>query len=202
LHAYLSEASCPSCLGTRLRQQARTISIREKSIADVVNMNIETALAWIRSLSFTGEQKLIAAPLIKAIQSRLQFMNQVGVGYLTLNRSSASLSGGEAQRIRLATQVGSGLVGVCYVLDEPTIGLHQCDSSKLVETLRHLRDLGNTVIVVEHDEETIEAADHVIDMGPGAGVNGGEITFSGPPSELLTHENSLTGLYLSGRRRI
>jgi len=202
LHAYLSESPCRQCQGARLCAEARAVQISGQSINDVVGMNVETALEWVDSLSFKGEFAQIASPLLKAIQSRLQFMNRVGVGYLTLDRNSATLSGGEAQRIRLATQVGSGLVGVCYVLDEPTIGLHQRDSRRLVDTLRHLRDMGNTVIVVEHDEDTINAADHLIDMGPGAGEHGGEVIAQGSLATILKNKNSLTGLYLSGQKEI
>ena len=202
LHAYLSEQPCEACGGTRLKPEARAVLIDGKSIDQVVHMDVMTALAWFNSLTFSGEKQAIAAPLIHAIHNRLHFMEQVGVGYLTLDRQSATLSGGEAQRIRLATQVGSGLVGVCYVLDEPTIGLHPRDSVRLVGTLKHLRDMGNTVIVVEHDEETIRAADRVIDIGPGAGEHGGQVIAEGTLAQVLRNADSVTGQFLSGKREI
>ncbi len=202
LHAYLSEAPCDACGGSRLRAEARAVLIDGKSIDQVVRMDIESALAWIRSLEFEGERAAVAHPLVAAIETRLQFMKEVGVGYLTLDRSSSTLSGGEAQRIRLATQIGTGMVGVCYILDEPTIGLHARDSARLVGTLRRLRDTGNTVIVVEHDEETIAAADHIIDMGPGAGEQGGHVVAQGPLAKILKDRNSITGQYLSRKMKI
>ncbi len=202
LHGYLSEAPCQQCAGARLRPEAQAVVIQDCGIHQVVRMAVAAALAWVRSLKFDGEAGQIAAPLMSAIEARLQFMVEVGIGYLTLDRGSATLSGGEAQRIRLATQVGTGMVGVCYILDEPTIGLHARDSARLVGTLRRLRDMGNSVIVVEHDEETIAAADHVIDMGPGAGEHGGQVIAAGPLSDILQDKNSITGQYLSRRREI
>jgi excinuclease ABC subunit A len=202
LHAYLSEACCPACNGSRLNAAARAVHIAGNSIDEVVALNITSALEWINSLSFEGEDAVIAPPLLSAIEKRLAFMTQVGVGYLTLDRRSASLSGGEAQRIRLATQVGTGLVGVCYVLDEPTIGLHPRDTRRLVGTLEQLRDLGNTVIVVEHDEATIRAADFLVDIGPGAGARGGQVIAAGTFEEILGNTEAVTGQYLSGAREI
>ncbi len=202
LHAYMSESPCPDCEGSRLRTEARSVQIGGQSIDHVVRMDLVSARKWFNSLTWSGESAAISEPLIRAIRTRLQFMEEVGVGYLTLARSSVTLSGGEAQRVRLATQVGSGLVGVCYVLDEPTIGLHPRDSHRLVRTLQHLRDLGNTLIVVEHDEATIKAADHLVDMGPGAGEHGGRIIAQGSLTDIVRCEESLTGQYLSGRREI
>ncbi|MCG3136977.1 MAG: UvrABC system protein A [Phycisphaerae bacterium] len=202
LHSYLSETPCSHCAGSGLQPAARAIRIAGLSINEVTQRSVPAALDWLKSLQFTGEAALIAEPLTKAIANRLHFMIEVGVGYLTLDRRSATLSGGEAQRIRLATQVGSGLVGVCYVLDEPTIGLHPRDSARLVRTLQHLRDIGNTVIIVEHDEETIRAAEHLIDIGPGAGQHGGQIIAQGTLSEILRHPRSITGAFLSGARTI
>ncbi len=202
LHAYLSDAPCETCHGSRLRAESRAVLIGEQSIDQVVRMDIESALEWVRALRFKGEQATIAAPLLAAIETRLRFMAEVGVGYLTLDRASATLSGGEAQRIRLATQIGTGMVGVCYILDEPTIGLHSRDSARLVRTLQRLRDMGNTVIVVEHDEEVIAAADHIVDMGPGAGERGGHVIAQGTLSKILKDKNSITGRYLSRKEEI
>jgi len=198
LHAYLSERPCESCGGSRLRPETLAVRIDGRNINDVVSLTIEQAHAFFAELAFTGENQAIAEPIVREIFQRLRFMVDVGVGYLNLNRTSATLSGGEAQRIRLATQVGSALVGICYVLDEPTIGLHQRDGEKLIRTLRRLRDTGNTVLVVEHDEDTIRAADHVIDMGPGAGSHGGLIIAQGTFEEVLNHPDSITGQYLRG----
>ncbi|HOA72761.1 MAG TPA: excinuclease ABC subunit UvrA [Phycisphaerae bacterium] len=198
LHAYLSERPCESCGGSRLRPETLAVRIDGTNIHDLVSMTIEQAHAFLAGLKFTGERHEIAEPIVREITQRLRFMIDVGVGYLSLSRPSVTLSGGEAQRIRLATQVGSALVGICYVLDEPTIGLHQRDSEKLIRTLRRLRDAGNTVLVVEHDEDTIRAADHVIDMGPGAGSHGGRIIAQGTVEEVTNHPNSITGKYLRG----
>jgi len=198
LHAYLSERPCESCGGSRLRPETLAVRIDGTNIHDLVSMTIEQAHAFLAGLKFTGERHEIAEPIVREITQRLRFMIDVGVGYLSLSRPSVTLSGGEAQRIRLATQVGSALVGICYVLDEPTIGLHQRDSEKLIRTLRRLRDAGNTVLVVEHDEDTIHAADHVIDMGPGAGSHGGRIIAQGTVEEVTNHPNSITGKYLRG----
>ncbi|HPU27335.1 MAG TPA: excinuclease ABC subunit UvrA [Phycisphaerae bacterium] len=198
LHAYLSERPCESCGGSRLRPETLAVRIDGTNIHDLVSMTIEQAHAFLAGLKFTGERHEIAEPIVREITQRLRFMIDVGVGYLSLSRPSVTLSGGEAQRIRLATQVGSALVGICYVLDEPTIGLHQRDSEKLIRTLRRLRDAGNTVLVVEHDEDTIRAADHVIDMGPGAGSHGGRIIAQGTVEEVTNHPDSITGKYLRG----
>jgi len=181
-----------------LRPETLAVRIDGTNIHDLVSMTIEQAHAFLAGLKFTGERHEIAEPIVREITQRLRFMIDVGVGYLSLSRPSVTLSGGEAQRIRLATQVGSALVGICYVLDEPTIGLHQRDSEKLIRTLRRLRDAGNTVLVVEHDEDTIRAADHVIDMGPGAGSHGGRIIAQGTVEEVTNHPNSITGKYLRG----
>ncbi len=202
LHEYMSEQPCPTCGGSRLRPESRAVRVGERAIHEVVGMSVETAIGFFADLKLTREQSAIARPILKEIRERLRFMEDVGIGYLTLDRRSGTLSGGEAQRIRLATQVGSGLVGVCYVLDEPTIGLHLRDNARLLRTLQRLRDLGNSVIVVEHDEQTIRAADHVIDLGPAAGAHGGEIIAQGPIEEILQNERSLTANYLSGRSSI
>jgi len=200
LHAYLSERSCEACDGSRLRPEALAVQIDGKNLRAVSEMTIEQAYAFLTTLSLTGERAAIAEKILNEIVQRLKFLVDVGVGYLNLNRTSATLSGGEAQRIRLATQVGSGLVGVCYVLDEPTIGLHQRDNARLIGTLRQMADAGNTVLVVEHDEDTIRAADHVIDMGPGAGSHGGRIVAEGKLDDVLDNDESLTAQYL--RRKV
>ena len=202
----MSGAPCPVCNGARLRKEALAVKLRsgrlEVNIADVTAMTIEQAIGFFETIDLTDEQQTIAAPILREIRSRLGFLASVGLEYLNLNRGANTLSGGEAQRIRLATQVGSGLVGVCYVLDEPTIGLHPRDNDRLIETLRHLANIGNTVLVVEHDEGVIRAADHILDIGPGAGVHGGRVMSSGTIDEILADPNSLTGDYLSGRRTI
>ncbi len=202
LHHYLSERSCEACQGSRLRREALAVRIDDRGLQDVTHMSIERALAFFNGLALEGERAEIARPILREIVTRLRFMNDVGVGYLTLDRTSSTLSGGETQRIRLATQVGSGLVGVCYVLDEPTIGLHQRDSEKLITTLRQMVDAGNSVIVVEHDEDTIRAADYLIDMGPGAGEHGGRIVAQGTPEQVLAHPESQTAAYMTGRSAI
>jgi excinuclease ABC subunit A len=202
LHSYLNESPCRQCGGARLVKEALAVCIGGKNIHELSRMSISAAYDFLTALKLTGERKVIAEPVLREVCHRLSFMNNVGIGYLTLDRNSATLSGGESQRIRLATQIGSGLVGVCYVLDEPTIGLHQRDSEKLITTLRHLTDLGNTVLVVEHDEDTIRAADHVIDMGPGAGAHGGEVVAQGTLADITAEKRSVTGRYLSGRARI
>jgi excinuclease ABC subunit A len=206
LLAYMSSAPCHACAGKRLKPAALAVKVRGGdracSVADATGMNVERAAAWFGSLKLTKSQSKIAEPILKEIGARLGFLQSVGLEYLTLDRASGTLSGGEAQRIRLATQVGSGLVGVCYVLDEPTIGLHQRDNDRLVATLRHLTDIGNTVIVVEHDEDTIRAADHVVDVGPGPGRHGGTIVTQGSPAEVAAFPQSLTGMYLRGERSI
>ncbi len=193
---------CDLCRGTRLNKASGTVRVGEKTIWEITGLSITLARQYISSLNLQNKDKIIAAPIIKELTERLGFLENVGLDYLTLARSAATLSGGEAQRIRLATQIGSKLTGVLYVLDEPSIGLHQKDNARLFTTLMNLRNLGNTVLVVEHDEETILASDHVIDIGPGAGINGGEVVFSGPPEELVKSNISLTGQYLSGKKSI
>ncbi len=202
LSKYLSVQSCPDCQGTRLNTAARHVLIEGKGIYHITELSIDEAHAWIQSLRLAGSRGEIAAKVVQEIAERLSFLVNVGLDYLNLSRSAETLSGGEAQRIRLASQIGAGLVGVMYVLDEPSIGLHQRDNARLLQTLLHLRNLGNTVIVVEHDEDAIRAADFVVDIGPGAGVHGGEVVASGTPADIIAHESSLTGRYLSGRLTI
>jgi len=199
---YMSVLPCPSCRGARLKPASLAVLVDGRSIVDVTADSIEASARWFHARRFEGRRQTVAEPLVKEITKRLQFLLDVGLGYLTLDRPSASLSGGEAQRIRLATQVGSGLVGVLYILDEPSIGLHQRDNEKLLNTLARLRDLGNTVVVVEHDEATIRRADYLVDLGPGAGRHGGEVVASGTLDDLLAEPRSLTGQYLKGVRRI
>ena len=199
LEQYMSYQTCPDCKGGRLRKESLAVKVAGMNIHDVTRLSIERALAFFSTLTLTDKETAIAQRILKEIRERLGFMVHVGLDYLTLDRASATLSGGEGQRIRLATQIGSSLVGVLYILDEPSIGLHQRDNRRLLDTLFRLRDLGNTVLVVEHDEETIRSADHVIDMGPGAGVHGGEIVAQGTPDEIKKNERSLTGQYLSGK---
>jgi len=205
LRGYMSSAECSACGGRRLRPESLHVRLPGPggvNIAEVAAMTIENALSFFERLELNTEQSTIAEPILREVNARLGFLASVGLNYLTLDRTAATLSGGEAQRIRLATQVGSGLVGVCYVLDEPTIGLHHRDNDRLIATLRHLTDIGNTVLVVEHDEGMIRAADHIIDIGPGPGRHGGTITAQGPLDAILADEASLTGAYLSGRRTI
>jgi excinuclease ABC subunit A len=207
IRAFMTRVSCKTCGGARLKPEILAVTLkdrqgRELNIHQFSEETIERAARYIDNLALRAQQKQIAAEVVSEIRSRLEFLVEVGLGYLTLNRESGTLSGGEAQRIRLATQIGSGLAGVLYVLDEPSIGLHQRDNARLLGTLRKLRDLGNSVIVVEHDEETIRAADHIVDLGPGAGPRGGEIVAQGPLEEVLAAKNSLTADYLSGRLRI
>ena len=202
LNKYLSKQVCADCNGTRLSEDARNVFINDKNIADISHLPIGECLEFFKNISLSGKRKKIADKLITEIFSRLSFLNNVGLNYLSLDRSAETLSGGENQRIRLASQIGAGLVGVTYILDEPSIGLHQRDNDKLIETLYKLRDLGNTVIVVEHDECTIRAADHVIDIGPRAGVYGGEVIAEGSPKEVEKNNKSITGLYLSGKKKI
>jgi excinuclease ABC subunit A len=199
---YLREVPCPVCNGDRLKPEVLAVQVHGHSIAEVSHLSLADARAFMETLTLTDREAKIAAQVLREIRLRLDFLLQVGLSYLNLSRSAGSLSGGEAQRIRLATQIGSGLTGVLYVLDEPSIGLHQRDNRRLINTLLKLRDLGNTLIVVEHDEETIEAADWVVDIGPGAGVNGGAVVHSGPYSALLNESDSMTGEYLSGAREI
>ncbi|MHC4462887.1 MAG: excinuclease ABC subunit UvrA, partial [Planctomycetota bacterium] len=202
LHSFLSELPCRSCKGARLRPEAIAVTVGGKSIHQLTSLSVEKALAFFNKLKLDEEKSLIAAQVLKEIKARLKFMVDVGVGYLTLDRMSSTLGGGEAQRIRLATQVGSGLVGVCYVLDEPTIGLHKRDNGRLLSILRRLSRLGNTVIVVEHDEDIIRSADHIIDIGPAAGAQGGEVVVQGSLEMITGCKESLTGEYLSGKKRI
>jgi len=202
IHAYMSPLSCPDCSGARLRPAALGVRVAEKNICEVTRMTVDAALAYARAIRFEGERAAIARPILKEVRERLGFLADVGVGYLTLDRTAGTLSGGEAQRIRLASQVGSRLSGVTYVLDEPTIGLHARDDAKLLATLVRLRDLGNTVIVVEHDEQVIRAADHIIDLGPGAGERGGELVGAGSVEDLVRAKRSVTGRYLSGAERV
>ncbi len=199
---YMREVPCPTCQGARLKPESLAVLVGGRSIAQVCALPIEESTAFLRGVDFTPRELQIAERVIKEISARMGFLLDVGLDYLSLDRPAGTLSGGEAQRIRLATQIGSGLVGVLYVLDEPSIGLHQRDNHRLIDTLTRLRDLGNTLIVVEHDEDTISAADWVVDIGPGAGEHGGHVVHSGSVSQLLTHPDSLTGEYLSGRRSI
>lgn len=201
-NAYFSQHPCGSCHGKRLKPEILAVTVGGKSINEVTEMSARDSLAFFQSLTFEGANLAIAGPIVKEIVARLKFLVDVGLDYLTLDRATASLSGGEAQRIRLATQIGAGLMGVLYILDEPSIGLHQRDNDRLIATLEHLRDLGNTVIVVEHDEDTIRSADFVVDMGPGAGENGGYLVAAGSPEEIEKAQNSFTADYLSGRRKI
>ncbi|MFR0982766.1 MAG: excinuclease ABC subunit UvrA [Bifidobacterium catenulatum] len=200
--SYMREVPCQACQGRRLRPEVLAVTVGGESIADVCDMSAEKSLAWVNGLQLEGSAAQIAGEVLKEIRARLGFLNDVGLNYLTLSRAAKTLSGGEAQRIRLATQIGSGLVGVMYVLDEPSIGLHQRDNERLITTLHHLRDLGNTLIVVEHDEDTIKNADWVIDIGPGAGEHGGEVIYSGPAKKLIDAPRSVTGDYIAGRRKI
>jgi excinuclease ABC subunit A len=203
LETYRSLRPCPGCQGERLKPQSRSVRVKSRTISEYVAMPISEAVAVFEGFELTDRETLIASRILREIRDRLRFLNEVGVGYLTLGRSAATLSGGEGQRIRLATQIGSNLTGVLYVLDEPSIGLHQRDNRRLLATLARLRDLGNTVVVVEHDEETIRTADYVIDLGPGAGEHGGHVIFQGPPAQLLDDgHGSLTGSYLRGERAI
>ncbi|MDE1479753.1 excinuclease ABC subunit UvrA [Xenorhabdus bovienii] len=202
LAKYISNRSCISCDGTRLRKEARYVFIESTTLPQISEFSIGHAMAFFQNIKLSGQRAQIAEKILKEIRDRLKFLVNVGLNYLTLSRSAETLSGGEAQRIRLASQIGAGLVGVMYVLDEPSIGLHQRDNERLLETLLHLRNLGNTVIVVEHDEDAIRAADHVIDIGPGAGVHGGRIVAEGTIEDIMTNKESLTGKYLSGKCKI
>ncbi len=202
LAKYISTKSCSSCGGTRLRLEARNVFIADTTLPEIVELSIADALTFFQTLKLEGQRAQIAEKVMKEINDRLQFLVNVGLNYLNLSRSAETLSGGEAQRIRLASQIGAGLVGVMYVLDEPSIGLHQRDNERLLKTLTHLRDLGNTVLVVEHDEDAIRCADHVIDIGPGAGVHGGNVVAEGTMDEIIANPNSLTGQYLSGIKEI
>lgn len=202
LQSYFSTVACKTCGGRRLKPEILAVTINDRSIHGVTELSAADSLAFFESLNFDGQDEYIAGPIVKEIIARLRFLVNVGLDYLTLERATATLSGGEAQRIRLATQIGAGLMGVLYILDEPSIGLHQRDNERLIATLEQLRDLGNTVIVVEHDEDTIRSADFVVDMGPGAGEHGGSITAIGTPEEVMRTPGSMTGEYLCGKRRI
>ena len=202
LEELMAECPCPTCKGKRLKKESLAVTVGDKDIDALTRMSVVDELQWVDRLELTHQQHLIADRILKEIKSRLGFLQSVGLGYLTLSRSAGTLSGGESQRIRLATQIGSSLMGVLYILDEPSIGLHQRDNSKLLETLKHLRDLGNTLVVVEHDEDTMRAADFIVDVGPGAGVHGGEIVVAGTLDEIMACPRSLTGQYLSGVKKI
>jgi excinuclease ABC subunit A len=202
LEKYMNVMPCPTCLGARLKKETMFVRVAERNICEVTALSIKECLAFFETLSLSEKEAEIARRILKEIRERLHFLVNVGLDYLSLDRTAGTLSGGEGQRIRLATQIGSSLVGVLYILDEPSIGLHQRDNARLLQTLKHLRDIGNTVLVVEHDEETILEADHVIDMGPGAGVHGGEVVAEGTPAEIMANPKSLTGKYLSGELSI
>ncbi|CAM3360796.1 excinuclease ABC subunit UvrA [Vagococcus fessus] len=202
MRTYMTELPCTSCKGNRLNPQALSIKIEGKHIGEISKYSISNALAFFKNLELNEQETAIAKPILKEVRDRLSFLENVGLNYLTLSRASGTLSGGEAQRIRLATQIGSNLSGVLYILDEPSIGLHQRDNDRLIESLKKMRDLGNTLIVVEHDEDTMRAADYLIDIGPGAGARGGEIVSAGTPEEVEKDPNSLTGQYLSGKKKI
>ncbi|MBP5194156.1 MAG: excinuclease ABC subunit UvrA [Clostridia bacterium] len=202
IERYMRVVPCATCHGLRLKKEALSVTVGDKNIAQICDMAVVNLYDFIENLSLTETERMIAQLIIKEIKARLNFLKDVGLGYLTLSRSAGSLSGGEAQRIRLATQIGSGLTGVLYILDEPSIGLHQRDNEKLLGTLMHLRDLGNTLIVVEHDEDTMRAADYIVDIGPRAGIHGGEVVACGTPEEICEEPRSITGDYLAGRRKI
>src|SRR6185295_11330692 len=199
---FLSNRPCSACGGRRVRSEALGVRIAGRNIAEATSLSVESALEFFDNLGLKGSEATIAAELLKEIRSRLRFLRDVGLGYLTLDRPAPSLSGGEGQRIRLASQIGSELTGVIYVLDEPSIGLHQRDNRKLLAALKHLRDIGNTVVVVEHDREAMEESDWVIDFGPGAGRHGGEIVSAGTPAQVMRDPQSITGQYLSGEKDI
>ena len=201
-HSFMVESTCPSCGGKRLNEQALSVRIADRNIIEFTEQSVTAALEWLKTAELSETQAKIAEMVIREIDSRLRFLKDVGLDYLTLDRLAGTLSGGEAQRIRLATQIGSKLSGVLYVLDEPSIGLHQRDNAKLIDTLKNMRDLGNSLIVVEHDEETMLNADWIVDIGPGAGIHGGEVIFNGTPEDILKSPDSITGKYLSGRMKI
>lgn len=202
LEQFMRNLSCPDCLGKRLQPHILAVRVHNQNIIDLTDLSINQFYDFLKNLKLTAQENLIAGRLIKEIETRVAFLYNVGLGYLSLSRTMATLSGGESQRIRLATQIGTNLTGVIYVLDEPSIGLHQRDNQKLINTLNYLRDIGNTVVVVEHDHETIECADHIIDMGPGAGIYGGEVVATGNQSQLMQNPKSITGAYLSGKKKI
>ncbi|MGH2929122.1 MAG: excinuclease ABC subunit UvrA, partial [Solirubrobacteraceae bacterium] len=202
IEEYMTLRPCPECQGARLRPESRAVLVSGMAIHEFTAMPARRALAWVNDLELTEHDRRIARLVLREIDERLRFLENVGVGYLSMNRAAATLSGGEAQRIRLATQIGSSLVGVLYILDEPSIGLHQRDNEKLIATLERLRDLGNTVLVVEHDEGTMRAADHLLDIGPGAGEHGGHVVAEGTAAEVANIPGSLTGQFLAGTRAI
>ena len=202
IEASMSEALCPDCQGQRLKKTALAVTVGGINIAELCSLSVQKAAAFLENLRLSEREQIIGGQIIREIRSRLEFLNNVGLGYLTLSRAAGTLSGGESQRIRLATQIGSHLMGVLYILDEPSIGLHQRDNARLLQTLFRLRDLGNTLVVVEHDEETMRAADHIIDIGPGAGINGGRVVCTGTAEEICSCPESITGQYLSGRKSI
>ena len=202
LEEAMAECPCPTCQGRRLKKESLAVTVGDKDIDALTRLSVVDELQWVDQLQLTDQQHLIADRILKEIRSRLGFLQSVGLGYLTLSRAAGTLSGGESQRIRLATQIGSSLMGVLYILDEPSIGLHQRDNDKLLATLKNLRDMGNTLLVVEHDEDTMRAADYLIDIGPGAGIHGGEVVAAGTPEEVMANPNSLTGQYLSGKKKI
>ena len=202
LEEMMAECPCPECRGMRLKKESLAVTVGNQNIHDFTTLSVVDELDWVEKLELTNQQHLIADRILKEIRSRLGFLKSVGLGYLTLSRAAGTLSGGESQRIRLATQIGSSLMGVLYILDEPSIGLHQRDNDKLLATLCELRDMGNTLLVVEHDEDTMRAADYLIDIGPGAGIHGGQVVAAGTPEEVMANPNSLTGQYLSGKKKI
>ncbi len=202
IERYVNDVTCPKCHGARLNDEVLAVTINGVNIYEFTTMSIQKEMDFVNSLELTEREKMIGEQILKEIKARLKFLLDVGLDYLSLSRSAGTLSGGEAQRIRLATQIGSGLMGVLYILDEPSIGLHQRDNDRLIETLKHLRDLGNTVIVVEHDTDTMYAADYIVDIGPGAGVNGGELVGEGTVEDLIKSPRSITGKYLSGELKI
>ena len=202
LEECMASAPCPQCGGDRLSDIARAVTVGGMGIMEFCAMSIKDELRFMEELKLEGNMAVVAEQIVKEIKSRLRFLTDVGLSYLTLSRSSGTLSGGESQRIRLATQIGSSLMGVLYILDEPSIGLHQRDNDKLLGTLKHLRDIGNTLIVVEHDEDTMRAADFIVDVGPGAGSRGGEIVCAGTMEDIIACEDSITGQYLSGVKKI
>ena len=201
---YISSKICKGCNGMRLNEMSLSIKINNENIGKITNLSIEELLKWVKNLQekLSGNDKLIAKPILREIDNRLTFLCDVGLDYLSLSRSSSTLSGGESQRIRLASQIGSGLTGVLYVLDEPSIGLHQKDNTRLLKTLTKLKKLNNSVIVVEHDEDAIKSADHIIDIGPKAGLYGGEIVAQGKFKDIINNKKSLTSLYLSRKKKI
>ena len=197
---YMTELTCSTCHGKRLNEKALAVKVNGKDIAEASDLSIAKALEFFNSVKLSEQEEMIAKPILKEVRDRLTFLINVGLDYLTLSRSAGTLSGGEAQRIRLATQIGSNLSGVMYILDEPSIGLHQRDNDRLISSLKKMRDLGNSLIVVEHDDETMKQADYLVDMGPGAGVYGGKVMAAGTPEEVMKNPYSLTGEYLSGKK--